>query len=389
MKPSEQVRQRGYDGHSPAVSPQLLDFFFGIAVILLLNAAGAGGRPPAWEISGVLTTILLTALWIWWRQCRQPVAAIAFALTSFVSYVIANSLVSVALQWVALIVLVLTLGRLAGYFYSVGILVLLVSVHVVAGSDLIRILSEALYSLLLVVAGMSFANLMKRSNLLDSERRRALVELETANAALNRSLRDSRDLALSRERSRVAAALHDGLGHRLTTVGLSLDFADRMLDRDPERAREEIRQARAAASEALGEMRATVRAMTPVELADGDIREALSRLAGSFAGTGLTADFAASGDREPAEDLNQLLLRFTQEALTNVIRHARADRVEIRFHGTHLSVADNGCGNDAPPGYGLESLARRAKELGAGIEGEPHGGIDGGFLITLELPEEA
>ena len=98
------------------------------------------------------------------------------------------------------------------------------------------------------------------------------------------------DMAVAKERERIAATLHDALGHRLTTIGLSLDYALRIPD--AEKRDSEIAHARASVSEALQEMRATVRAMKPAAHPDEDIESALSHLAESFATTSLDVEFS-------------------------------------------------------------------------------------------------
>lgn len=376
------------DDTRPAFSPKLLDFFFVVSVILLMNGAGRPQRPALLELLSLGLVLTLIALWVLWRRRRGRAVATVFAVAALASYVVTDSLVSVLCQWVALIVLELSLPRMAGYLYGAILIVTTAALHLVSGSDSARVLGESLAVLVIAVAGISFARLMRNSEALDRQRRAIVAELSAANRALERNLRDSRDLVLSQERERVANSLHHGLGHHLTSIGLSLDFAARMVEREPVRARTEIEQARAAVSVALADMRATVRATTPVELADGGIDEGLARLARSFEGTGLTVAFSNSATRPLPEELNQLLLRFTQEALTNVIRHAGADHVTIVLSDGGLSVADNGRGNAAEPGYGLSSLARRARESGAQVIPTPRGGMDGGFLLTLELPKE-
>ncbi|WIM72866.1 hypothetical protein QP028_03255 [Corynebacterium suedekumii] len=69
------------------------------------------------------------------------------------------------------------------------------------------------------------------------------------------------------------------------------------------------------------------------------------------------------------------------------MRHSGADRVEITLSPTSLTVADNGRGNDAAPSFGLTSLSDRAHATGGELSLAPHGGPDGGFLLTLTLPE--
>lgn len=373
----------------PAFNPKLLDFFFGVGLVLLINGAGRPHRPETLQLASLGLAVILTVLWLLWRHRRGKATAIIFATIALASYIATDSLMSVVCQWVALIVLELSLPQIAGYLYGTVLIATTAAIHLLSDSEPSRVFGESLAVLVIVVAGISFARLMKNAESLDRQRRAMIAELSAANQALERNLRDSRDLVLSRERERVATSLHDGLGHHLTTIGFSLDFADRMVERDPVRARAEVGQARAAVSAALADMRATVRAMTPVELADGSISLVLAKLARSFEGTGLVVSFTSSEPSELSEALNQLLLRFTQEALTNVIRHAGADHVVITLSGERLSIADNGHGGNAEPGYGLSSLSRRAREAGATVSVTPHGGVAGGFLLTLELPKVA
>lgn len=377
----------GVDRDTPAMDHRLLTFFFGAAVLLYLSVVLAYGRPAVLQALGGGIAVLLVVAWIAWSRRPSTVTAAGFAVVAFAAFLIADSPVSIATQWMALIVLTLGTTRGVALIYGAVTLAVTAATHVAAGSGLGRILGESLATVLIVLAGLSFASLLLRARTLDESRRRALTELAEANSRLQASLRDSRDLALAQERERVAAALHDGLGHQLTTIGLSLDFSRRMIDRDPARAAEEITRAREATSTALDTMRATVRAMRPTELAEGGIHETLASLADSFRGTGLTVTFRSAAGPEPDEATTLLILRTVQEALTNAVRHSGADRVEITLSPTSLTVADNGRGNDAAPSFGLTSLSDRAHATGGELSLAPHGGPDGGFLLTLTLPE--
>ncbi|MEI2776220.1 MAG: histidine kinase [Tetrasphaera sp.] len=77
-----------------------------------------------------------------------------------------------------------------------------------------------------------------------------------------------RDLVLAQERTRAARELHDGLGHRLTLVAMSFEYAQRMRHRDPEPAWAEIENAAKTNQEALDHMRLWVRAAPPESLPD-------------------------------------------------------------------------------------------------------------------------
>lgn len=385
----------------PVLPLHLLDFFFTVSAVLLLNTVLAPVGHEGRAVAGLVTTLTLTVLWIFWRRTGATWLVPLFTAAAFASFLIADAVLAFPIQWVALIMLALTSSRALAYSYGGVLIAVTAAIHLASGSNIGRTVSESLAVLLLVAAGLSFATALNQAKVLDERRRQALRELTAANERLQRNLSDSRSLALSEERARIAAALHDGLGHRLTTIGLSLDFAHRTVDSSPELAKEEILQARGATSDALAEMRATVRAMTPVELEDGGIQSALASLAESFAGTGLTVEFRSGNPagntnlrdvREQSlnEHTELFLLRATQEALTNTIRHSNADLVTIDLSPSRLAIADNGPGSDEPSlhdGYGLRSLRHRAAEIGATVNIDPHGGLDNGLLLSIDFPE--
>ncbi|HJD79523.1 MAG TPA: sensor histidine kinase [Corynebacterium pollutisoli] len=359
---------------------RLLTFFFGVALFLFLSAVLAEHRTPTQMLTGAVTALLLVVAWAAWSTYPRAGTTLLFAVVAFASFLVANSPVSIGMQWVAFIVLLLGLGTTAGWVYGGLIVAFTAGIHLTAGSPLNQVLTETVAAALLAAAGLSVAGIIR-------DRQRAHDELDETNARLRASLRDSRELALSQERERIAASLHDGLGHRLTTIGLSLDYSARMIDRDPAKARAEVLRAREATTDSLNVMRSTVRAMRPITLVDDDLAATLHQFAASFDTTGLAVEIDADLPHEPPEDHAQLMLRFVQEALTNVVRHADADRVTVTVRRDRIDVADNGRGLDAAPDFGLRTLTQAAADLGGSIDIDAHGGIAGGARLTLHLPE--
>lgn len=179
------------------------------------------------------------------------------------------------------------------------------------------------------------------------------------------------ELLLAEERTRAAQELHDGLGHQLTLIRMSLDFAERMRERDPERAWNEVREASRLAATALQDMRAWVRAMAPPDI-DGGIGAMLTSVAASFTSTGLDVSVSCTGDeRELGEGEKLFVRRVVQESLTNVIKHSDATHVRIDAafvaDELRLAVVDDGRAVDdetVVEGFGLRSLRERAEALG-------------------------
>jgi signal transduction histidine kinase len=199
-----------------------------------------------------------------------------------------------------------------------------------------------------------------------------------------------RELTVAEERARMAAEMHDSIGHHLTVIKLGLENAERFRDSRPAAAWEEVRQAKELTTAALVDARRWVRALRPLAL-DGRVGSAaLQRLADSFTGTGVRVTFDVTGAERPLEpDAELVLYRVLQEGLTNAVRHAEGESVRgtLAFEKGKvvLVVADDGKGRDHDHGhgFGLSSLAERVKALGGTLTS---GNAAKGFELRAELP---
>jgi signal transduction histidine kinase len=193
------------------------------------------------------------------------------------------------------------------------------------------------------------------------------------------------------ERGRVARDMHDVLAHSLSALALQLEGARLMAaDRgsDPEVV-EAIERAHHLAADGLAEARDAIAALRGDELPGP---ERLQQLADAYPGDcRLTV---AGVPRELRSDARLALYRTAQEALTNVLRHGAADRVELSLAyedgGTRLVVEDHGprapvlVGPATPGGgYGLTGMRERAELLGGRLTAAPTGD---GFRVELWLP---
>lgn len=227
------------------------------------------------------------------------------------------------------------------------------------------------------------------------ERRRA-DDRETIDC-LRRATETEKELLLADERARRARELHDGLGHRLTLVSMSLELAERMRETDVDQAWEEIHTAKEASGDALAEMRVWVRALNPVREAGARGRAALELIAESFRGTGLTVSVSVDDDSDRAlaadDEVALLVHRTVQEGLTNALRHGGARDVDIsvsvREHQLELSVVnDLGSATESPetvpePGFGLRGIADRAAACGGAMRARRTGGR---FHLEVVVP---
>jgi two-component system sensor histidine kinase UhpB len=170
------------------------------------------------------------------------------------------------------------------------------------------------------------------------------------------------------ERHRIAQELHDEVGQHLTVVLLGLKQLEAQLPADQ---RAEVALLRESTREGLDDVRRVARRLRPGVLEDLGLTAALTALTNDF-GTHNTASVRrviAPGLPELAPDVELVVYRVAQEALTNAARHARASRVELSLvrvgERVVLEVTDDGRGFDAGRGgAGLRGMAERSRLVG-------------------------
>jgi two-component system sensor histidine kinase DesK len=207
---------------------------------------------------------------------------------------------------------------------------------------------------------------------LASERQKRLVDAQGEIAAL----------AVQNERARIAADLHDILGHSLTVVTVKAELAQRLLDVDIERARKELGDLEGLARDALSDVRATAMGVRGISL-PGEIAAAREALAAA----NVEAELPGAADEVPSR-LRELFAWTIREAVTNIVRHSKATRCAVRLSPASVEIVDDGVGADcavASDGQGLRGLRRRADALGAQLT--VGGRTDGaGFRVRMEMP---
>ncbi|MEW2146882.1 sensor domain-containing protein [Micromonospora vinacea] len=188
------------------------------------------------------------------------------------------------------------------------------------------------------------------------------------------------------ELRRIERSLHDGTQNRLVAVNVLLGAARRAVRRNPDRADEILGQAQDAAEQALGELRTVVRGILPPVLDDRGLAGALAGLAASCAvPCRLEVDVAV----RCAASVEATAYFVVAEALTNVVRHSGASRVDVavrRERGRLLvSIEDDGHGDaDETRGSGLTGIRRRVEAYdGRMTLASPPGGPT---RMDVELP---
>jgi two-component system sensor histidine kinase DesK len=206
-------------------------------------------------------------------------------------------------------------------------------------------------------------------------------QVNRANARLRLAQDEIEHLAKVAERERIARDLHDVLGHTLSLVILKSELATKLADRDPERAREEIRDVERIAREALAEVRAAVTGYRAGGL-QSEIQHARSTLA--TAGVALECDVHAQTPIPPSHEA--VLCLALREAVTNIVRHAGARKARMSMRVTDASCAmtitDDGRGGSAPSGSGLSGMRERVEVLGGTLTRDGRHGT----TLTVSLP---
>ena len=184
-------------------------------------------------------------------------------------------------------------------------------------------------------------------------------------------------LALVAERDRVARDVHDVLGHSLTALSVKAELAARLVDVDPARAKAELESIQATARQALAEVRATVGGLRA-----GNLEAELATLPRVLDDAGIATTVAGTvADTDPRH--RTLLAWVLREAVTNVVRHARARAVVIELGPHGITVTDDGVGCVGAEGNGLRGMRERVAGAGGTLEVV---GTAAGTRVEVALP---
>ena len=231
-------------------------------------------------------------------------------------------------------------------------------------------------------AGISFTTVL---TVFARRLRLAMMQLKEAQDELAERSR-------SEERNRIAAEVHDVIGHALTVSLLHIGGARLALDEDPHEAHQSLLEAERLTRESLEEVRATVGLMHT------DLPDRRAPLPGAGDLPALVESFRRAGadvELDVDDHLGALgatrglaAYRIVQEALTNATRHAPGHPVVVRVgptqEGTTVTVRNDGPPNPAPtPGAGLRGMRERAESLGGHLTAGP---TDDGWLVEAVLP---
>jgi signal transduction histidine kinase len=256
---------------------------------------------------------------------------------------------------------------------------------------------------LVVIEGTFFVGLGGGAWLAGRYVRARRLEAERSEHRAERIEREQHELAraaVAAERGRIARELHDVIAHSVSLMGVQAGAVERVLERDPELARESLRSIQATARESVGELRRLLGILRadeePAGLAPQPGLGALTTLVEESCRAGVVAELAVEGEARPLPPGVELsAYRVAQEALTNVRKHAPGAhvRVVLTYRAAELELCvrneageRNGSYVAAGTGSGLVGMTERVSLYGGSIDARPQ--PDGGFLVRARLPVE-
>jgi signal transduction histidine kinase len=211
-------------------------------------------------------------------------------------------------------------------------------------------------------------------------------ELEEAHRQLAQSIAHEQELAVLRERTRLAREMHDTIGHALVLISVKLEAAQRLRERNPERCDHELETTKQVARETMAALRASIADLRSPTLEHSHINHAFSRALWEFgqrADLQVTYTPQADIDALP-EAIAETLWKVSQEAFANIEKHAQASCVQVRLTRQDetllLSIHDDGIGlppilyqrqqdgsllYTSPEGhYGIRGILERVEAVG-------------------------
>lgn len=282
-----------------------------------------------------------------------------------------------------------TVGRRIGWVTGVALTAFTTFGYTIGAAPVYAIPIVAFFSAAALALGTAVAN------------RHAYTEAVEARALhAERERAADRERALTEERNRIARELHDVVAHGLSVIVVQSAAAQRILERDPEGARNALGQIEQTGRRALGEMRHVLAAIR-TDPGNESWRPApgladLDELIDDLNGIGLRVSLTETGEQRAdglPSTVDMTAYRIVQESLTNVLKHGGAGasaavNIDHSAESLELAITDDGRGAAADPsdGHGLRGMQERVEVFGGRFQAGPR--LGGGFSVKVSLPYE-
>jgi len=278
----------------------------------------------------------------------------------------------------------------AAAIYVVGMLLSLIGFSRDSGIALDVLFADVLVNTLALILAWTVGVTIRT-------RRAYVAALEARAELLEREREDNARLAVALERGRIAREMHDVVAHNVSVVVVQAAAAERLVETDPERARQAMRDVATTGRQALTEMRRLLGVLRDSAGSDDlgpqpGVAE-LRALADTVEDAGMQVELSVQGEERPLPASAALsVYRIVQEALTNSLRHAGPARARVILRylpdALEVRVTDNGSGGEQQPaehaGHGLIGMRERVALFGGELEAGPR--PEGGFAVVARIP---
>jgi PAS domain S-box-containing protein len=230
---------------------------------------------------------------------------------------------------------------------------------------------------------------------------RILLETLTSGASVAidnaRLYAAAQQTAAATERNHLAHELHDAVSQLLFSASVIAESLPRLWERNPERVRQGLAQLHQLTRGALAEMRTLLLELRPTALTEAALGDLLRQLVDAVRGrTRVQVALTVEGDQTLPADVQITLYRIAQEALNNVIKHARATDVAVSLingaDNVTMCVIDNGRGFDPAtilPGHmGIGIMHERAEAVGISLDIRSQAGHGTEIVATWSISDE-
>ena len=245
------------------------------------------------------------------------------------------------------------------------------------------------------LAGLIFIMVFTQSSISGERARREVErlvgELQDANQRLREYALQVEELAITKERNRIAREIHDGLGHCLTTIHMEIQAARAVMELNPAQSKSMLEKAQSMTQEALADVRHSVSALRDFPEGSQPLPELVTHLMGTCDMAGMESEVKVLGYPRPLSAQAHLTMyRAAQECINNVCKHSSANQVWIRLDYLdpiqfRMMVQDNGIGAETlESGFGLMGMKERVSLLNGSVIIQTE--INQGFRIEISIP---
>lgn len=348
----------------------------------LLSSDDRTGEP--WDWWGYAVVVVASLPLVWRR--RAPITVLVVCLCTGALYDLADH---VARQpvWYGGMVALYTVAAYSGTWQRI----LVLAMTVTGGLLVVGSSETALRGTVLFVAAYAIGRATATS-------RAHAAALEERAERLERERQMEAERAAEHERARIARDMHDILAHAVSLMVVQAEAGPVVVRSDPARAEAAFDAIAAAGRDAMMQLRRMLGVLKDEEAprAPQPTIDDLPALADQVSHTGLRVAFASTGTPRPVSpDCAVAAYRVTQEALTNIVKHAGANHADIRLTWEDdtlmLDITDDGHGLPSngrglpSGGHGLIGIRERAAACGGSAAARPR--TDGpGFHVSVRLP---